>query len=55
MTKREKTPDITSLLGGKAKVEEPAPAPESKPELQRKQSKQGKHNNRTKNQGKYGK
>jgi hypothetical protein len=28
MTKREKSPDIANLLGGKAKVEERAPAPE---------------------------
>jgi hypothetical protein len=43
MTKREKSPDIANLLGGKAKAEEQAPAPESKPGLQSKQSIQSKH------------
>jgi hypothetical protein len=43
MSKREKSPDIANLLGGgKAKVEEQAPAPESKPELPSKQGIQGK-------------
>jgi hypothetical protein len=44
MSKREKSPDIANLLGGKGKTEEQAPAPESKPDLQSKlslQSKQG--------------
>ena len=41
MSKREKSPDIANLLGGKGKTEEQAPAPESKHELQSKQSKQG--------------
>lgn len=36
---RQKTPDITSLLGGKAK-EEQAPAPESKQDIQSIPSKQ---------------
>jgi hypothetical protein len=39
MSKREKSPDIANLLGGMAKLEEQAPAPESKPGLQSKQSK----------------
>lgn len=41
MSKREKSPDIANLLGGKGKAEEQAPAPESKPDLQSKQSKHG--------------
>lgn len=46
MSKRDKTPDITSLLGGKVKPEAPAPEPESKQDLHSKQelqSKQSKH------------
>lgn len=39
MSKREKSPDIANLLGGKAKVEEQTPAPESKPGLQSKHGK----------------